>query len=71
MGILKNPNDAKADKHDIIEAIRRNGGRAQLSNITGTLGISLPRAEELINEAINTKRVYKDTSEKDIYHNRF
>lgn len=54
--------------------MRRNGGRAQLSDFVETLNISESRARELAQEAAGNNsypnRVFKSTRE-DVYHLRF
>lgn len=75
MGILTNPNDTKADRDDVSEVIRRNGGRAEFSHIVKELNISEKRAKELVERAVgngehpNRVYTYKDGG-RDIYQNR-
>lgn len=54
MGILKNPNDAKADIGDVAELIRRtNDKNVTVPYLAKKLDISESRAQEIANEACN------------------
>lgn len=61
MGLLVNPNDAKATAADVAELIRRQSGADKSVNLTSIakqLNISEKRAKEIADEASNHGKGY-------------